>query len=94
MEASAGFIGLREAKNTFSALTAQVNRSGVPITVLKNGKPWVTVVPADAEAQRRRERLARFKELTSAIESSEEPVWDEGVSDDELLNEERMRRFG
>jgi antitoxin Phd len=39
-------IGLAEAKNNFSRVTAEVNRSGRPVTVLKNNKPWVTISPA------------------------------------------------
>ena len=87
-------IGLREAKNGFSALTARVNRFGETVTVLKNGKPWVTIAPADADALARRERLEKFKALTVRIESGEDPAWDEGVSDKELLDAERVRRFG
>lgn len=94
MEAAAEQIGLREAKNTFSALTSRVNRFGQPVVVLKQGKPWVMIVPADAEAKERLDRLQRLRALTRAIESSEEPPWDEGKSDKDLLNEERVRRFG
>lgn len=39
-------IGLAEAKNNFSRVTAEVNRSGRSVTVLKNNKPWVTISPA------------------------------------------------
>lgn len=39
-------IGLAEAKNNFSRVTAEVNRSGKPVTVLKNNRPWVTISPA------------------------------------------------
>lgn len=39
-------IGLAEAKSNFSKLTAEVNRSGKPVTVLKNNKPWVVIQPA------------------------------------------------
>ena len=39
-------VGLAEAKNNFSRITAEVNRSGKPITVLKNNRPWVTITPA------------------------------------------------
>lgn len=41
-------IGLAEAKKNFSKLTAEVNRTGKPVTVLKNNKPWVVVLPASA----------------------------------------------
>lgn len=39
-------MGLAEAKNNFSKVTAEVNRSGNPVTVLKNNKPWVVIGPA------------------------------------------------
>ncbi|WP_172136345.1 type II toxin-antitoxin system Phd/YefM family antitoxin [Adlercreutzia sp. ZJ473] len=41
-------IGLAEAKDNFSRVTAEVNRTGRPVTVLKNNKPWVTISPAAA----------------------------------------------
>lgn len=39
---------LTEAKDRFSALTAEANASGIPFRVLKGGKPWVVVCPAQA----------------------------------------------
>ncbi len=39
-------MGLAEAKNNFSRVTAEVNRTGRPVTVLKNNKPWVVISPA------------------------------------------------
>lgn len=41
-------IGLAEAKSNFSKVTAEVNRTGRPVTVLKNNKPWVVISPASA----------------------------------------------
>lgn len=41
-------MGLAEAKNNFSKVTAEVNRTGRPVTVLKNNKPWVVIQPAAA----------------------------------------------
>ena len=41
-------LGLAEAKNNFSKVTAEVNRTGRPVTVLKNNKPWVVIQPASA----------------------------------------------
>lgn len=41
-------MGLVEAKNHFSQVTAEVNRSGRPVTVLKNNRPWVVIQPAAA----------------------------------------------
>lgn len=43
---SAFTIGLAEAKNNFSKITAEVNRTGKPVTVLKNNRPWVVIAPA------------------------------------------------
>ena len=40
-------IGLAEAKTYFSHVTAEVNRTGIPVTVLKNNKPWVVIMPVE-----------------------------------------------
>lgn len=45
-------IGLAEAKNNFSRLTAQVNETGRPVTVMKNNRPWVVISPARNEQTR------------------------------------------
>lgn len=39
-------MGLAEAKNNFSKVTAEVNRTGRPVTVMKNNRPWVVIQPA------------------------------------------------
>ncbi|MDI9589447.1 MAG: type II toxin-antitoxin system Phd/YefM family antitoxin [Acidobacteriota bacterium] len=39
-------IGLAEAKNNFSHVTAEINRTGRPVTILKNNKPWVVIQSA------------------------------------------------
>ena len=39
-------MGLVEAKNNFSRVTAEVNRTGKPVTILKNNRPWVVIQPA------------------------------------------------
>ena len=39
-------MGLSEAKNNFSRVTAEVNRTGKSVTILKNNKPWVVIQPA------------------------------------------------
>ena len=44
-------MGLAEAKNNFSKVTAEVNRTGRPVTVLKNNRPWVVIQPAAGAAQ-------------------------------------------
>lgn len=38
-------MGLAEAKNNFSRITAEVNKTGKPVTILKNNKPWVVIQP-------------------------------------------------
>lgn len=47
---SAYTVGLAEAKNNFSKITAEVNRTGKPVTVLKNNRPWVVIIPATCSA--------------------------------------------
>ena len=39
-------IGLAEAKNNFLRVTAEINRTGKPVTGLRNNRPWVTILPA------------------------------------------------
>lgn len=88
-------VGIREAKNRFSEITAIVNDTGRPLTVRKNGHPWVIIQPADPSAALRRQKLEKLKTLTALIEQDLdiEPVWDLNVSDKELLGEERVSRF-
>lgn len=43
-------MGLAEAKTNFSRVTAEVNRTGIPVTVLKNNKPWVVIMPVERGA--------------------------------------------
>ena len=38
-------IGMADAKSQFSRITADINRTGVPVTVFKNNKPWVEIRP-------------------------------------------------
>lgn len=38
-------MGLAEAKNNFSRVTSEVNRTGRSVTILKNNKPWVVIQP-------------------------------------------------
>ena len=89
-------VGVREAKNRFSELTAQVNATGSELVVLKNNKPWVIIRPADSAAADRRSRLEKLRALTGRIEAdaANEPDWDSAASDRDLLDDERMRRFG
>ena len=43
-------MGLAEAKTNFSKVTTEVNKTGRPVTVLKNNKPWVVIAPATSDA--------------------------------------------
>ena len=88
-------VGVREAKNRFSELTAQVNELGSTLVVLKNNRPWVTIHPADPESASRRERLERFHSLTASIEQDvlHEPAWPADKSDRELLDEEILNEM-
>ncbi len=43
-------IGLAEAKANFSRVTAEVNRTGTPVTVLRKNKPWVVIAPVERGA--------------------------------------------
>ena len=96
MDALMDGVGVREAKNRFSALAAQVNATGRSVMVYKNNRPWVVIGPADADSSRRRERLERLHALTARIEDGacDEPAWDASRTDRDLLNEERVDRFG
>lgn len=96
MDALLDPVGAKEAKNRFSELAAEVNRTGNALPVLKHGKPWVLIQPVGDEANARRERLRAFRSLTARVEQGtiDEPAWDPDVSDAELLGDERMRHFG
>lgn len=59
-------VGVREAKNRFSELTALVNQTGAELVVLKNSRPWVVIQPADAAAKDRHARLDGLCALTAA----------------------------
>ncbi len=50
-------MGLADVKNNFSRVTAEINRSGHPVTVLKNNKPWVIISPVQASGDVDREAL-------------------------------------
>lgn len=41
-------VGMADAKTNFSRITADVNRTGIPVTVFKNNKPWVEIRPLAA----------------------------------------------
>jgi antitoxin Phd len=41
-------IDLAEAEGDLSRICAEVNSTGRPITILKDGRPWVTIQPASS----------------------------------------------
>ena len=47
-----GKMSVREARHSFSAVCDQAN-AGQPVTITKNGKPWVMVVPIPQEPIKR-----------------------------------------
>ncbi|MCL1799558.1 MAG: type II toxin-antitoxin system Phd/YefM family antitoxin [Eggerthellaceae bacterium] len=40
-------IGFTEARRNLSKITDEVNRTGRPVTILKNSRPFVTISPVD-----------------------------------------------
>jgi antitoxin Phd len=46
-----GPIKLSDAKARLSQITEEINRTGRPMTVMKNNKPWVTISPAASANQ-------------------------------------------
>lgn len=39
-------VTLAEARANFSRITAKVNETGEPVTVIRRSKPWVVISPA------------------------------------------------
>ena len=58
-------IGLAEAKKNFSKLTAEINRTGKPVTVMKNNKPWVIIQPAGAPSSHEEDIAVDFLDNVS-----------------------------
>lgn len=46
-------VNIYEAKTRFSALIAEIERSGVPVTICRNGKPVAELRPLGAARRRR-----------------------------------------
>lgn len=80
-------VGLAEAKDKFSALTAKANATGRPFTVLKGGKPWVEIRPLAAQQlkdsgeisivpNRRNVEVADLDDLFAGYDRSFRPVED------------------
>ena len=43
-------MGLSEASENFCSVADEVNRTGVPVTVLRDDKPWVVIAHAGRDA--------------------------------------------
>lgn len=75
---------LTDTKNNFSAYTAEANRTGEPFVVKKQDKPWVKVVPMQADGSvdeiivpvRKSVAVADIKQLFSEHPSDYVPVED------------------
>ncbi len=88
-------VGVRQAKAQFSALAQEVNESGLSLTVMRHGKPWVVICPADFGLREKQRKLEAFRALTASIESCEaDPDWSLLGDDADLLAQERVERFG
>lgn len=73
MSLSVATVGMAEAKTNFSKLTANVNATGVPVTVFKNNKPWVEIRPL---ATPRNDFKAMPAETIEAIQETEDMLAD------------------
>lgn len=91
MAVTAEQVGVREAKSRFSEIAARVNADGIDVLVLRNNKPWVRIVPATPSPA---ERLESFDAFVSRLSGQPDLPWPAGMTDREILNEARVRRFG
>lgn len=64
-------IGLAEAKARFSEVTTEVNRTGKPVTVLKNNRPWVAICPIDPTDENLAVDLLNPKDATATDMTNE-----------------------
>jgi prevent-host-death family protein len=62
-------VGFTEAKANLGRITTEVNRTGDPVTVLKNNKPWVVIYPAQAKPQQ--ERVVNLETLAAMDEAEQ-----------------------
>ncbi|MGH6873193.1 MAG: type II toxin-antitoxin system Phd/YefM family antitoxin [Rhizomicrobium sp.] len=61
-------ITLREANQQFSRIVRQVEESGEPVTVLRNGKKAVRIVPAEDKPRMRKLTADQEAALASFLE--------------------------
>lgn len=72
-------IGVLQARTDFSAIVAEVERTGEEVTVTRHGRPAVRIVPAVSPAddvQRRRAIIEDIKRLRADLEGRELPTLD------------------
>ncbi|MDR2197608.1 MAG: type II toxin-antitoxin system prevent-host-death family antitoxin [Coriobacteriales bacterium] len=78
-----------DARANFSRIANEVNKTGVPVTVFKNSRPWVVIEPANRHyepndetraAMREADEIARkgarfnaFEDLMAALEREDVP---------------------
>lgn len=62
-------VGMAEAKTNFSRITANVNATGIPVTVFRNNKPWVEIRPlaSDVGASLPKETLEALDEANDML---------------------------
>jgi prevent-host-death family protein len=83
-------LNLREANQQFSKLVREVEESGEPVTVLRNGKPAVKIVAAEPATSERtpaqKAALARLLDPKNHFTSppgwrfDKEEMWDERMN--------------
>jgi antitoxin Phd len=82
-------IGLSEAKANLGRVTAEVNRTGDPVTVLKNNKPWVVIYPASVTgAIRNPVTLAAMDEAQTMFDDSQHIYYTNVTDMLDALNQE------
>ena len=92
----AGGVPLASMGAPLSSMALAVFLYAVPLwRLVRARRSRVAVQPVDPESSQRRERLEWFRKLTELIEfeQTDEPVWDESVSDKALLNEARRAKL-
>jgi prevent-host-death family protein len=65
-------VSASEARANFSKLGEQIAKTGVPVTVFKNSKPWVVIMSATREAEEIPAHELKEKALRIASEIDQE----------------------
>lgn len=62
-------VGMADAKTNFSRITANVNATGIPVTVFKNNKPWVEICPLASSQEQHipKETLEAMREMDEIL---------------------------